>query len=280
MSSGVMAAVLFAAALHALWNSIVKSGEEKFAAAAIVCLWCGLIAFGAALMLPIPARQSWLFVAASAMTHVVYFLLVGRLYRNADLSAAYPIMRGAAPMMTAIGAWLYLGEGLGFAGAGGVALLIGGVFWMAVEGVRRGGVDRPALLTALANSAVIALYSLTDGIGGRLSENAFAYNSWVDASTAILFAPVILFLRGSGFAAVAAREWRRGLAGGGAAFFAYAIVIWAMTQAPIGLVAALRETSVIFAAIIGALILHEKFKAPRYAAAAFIAAGIIVLRLG
>jgi drug/metabolite transporter (DMT)-like permease len=150
--------------------------------------------------------------------------------------------------MTAIGAWLYLGEGLGLAGSGGVALLIGGVFWMAVEGVRRGGVDRAALIAALANSAVIALYSLIDGAGARLSGHAFAYNAWADALTAILFAPLILRLRGRAFASVVIRQWRRGLAGGAAAFFAYAIVVWAMTQAPIGLVAALRETSVIFAA--------------------------------
>ncbi|WP_158816335.1 EamA family transporter [Methylocapsa sp. S129] len=280
MSSGVMAAVLFAAALHALWNSIVKSGSDKFAAAAVVCLWCGLIALCAALPLPAPAPESWPYVGASAVTHVVYFLLVGRLYRNADLSAAYPIMRGAAPLLTTIGAWLYLGESLDPAVAGGIALLIGGVFWMAVEGVRRGGVDRAALLAALVNAAVIALYSLIDGAGARLSAQAFAYNAWTDALTAVLFAPVILLLRGSGFVFVFVREWRRGLIGGAAAFSAYAIVVWAMTQAPIGLVAALRETSVIFAAVIGAFFLHENFKAPRYAAAAFIAAGIIVLRLG
>jgi drug/metabolite transporter (DMT)-like permease len=275
-----MAAVLFAAVLHALWNSIVKSGADKFAAAAIVCLWCGLIALGAAAPLPAPAPASWPFILASAVTHVVYFLLVGRLYRHADLSAAYPIMRGAAPLLTAIGAWLYLGESLDLAAAGGVALLIGGVFWMAVEGVRRGGVDRGALLAALANSAVIALYSVIDGVGARLSGHAFAYNAWADAMSAVLFAPVILLLRGPGFAALLVREWRRGLIGGASALFAYAIVVWAMTQAPIGLVAALRETSVIFAAMIGAIVLRENFKAPRYAAAAFIAAGVIVLRLG
>ena len=279
MSSGVMAAVLFAAVLHAFWNSIVKSGADKFATSAVVCLWCGLIALVAALPLAMPAPESWPFVGASAVTHVVYFLLVGRLYRNADLSAAYPIMRGAAPLLTTIGAWFYLSESLGLAAAAGVALLIGGVFWMAVEGVRRGGVDRAALLAALLNSAVIALYSLIDGVGARLSGHAFAYNAWADALTAVLFAPVILLLRGPGFTTVVVREWRRGLIGGAAAFFAYAIVVWAMTRAPIGLVAALRETSVIFAAIIGAVVLHENFKAARYAAAAFIAAGIIVLRL-
>ena len=213
------------------------------------------------------------------MTHVVYFLLVGRLYRNADLSAAYPIMRGAAPLMTAIGAWLYLGEGLGLAGSGGVALLIGGVFWMAVEGVRRGGVDRAALIAALTNSAVIALYSLIDGAGARLSDmpspimpgRMRSPRSCSRLSSCGAW-PCFRLRRHS---PMAARTGRRR-----PAFFAYAIVVWAMTQAPIGLVAALRETSVIFAAAIGALVLHEKFKAPRYAAAAFIAAGIIVLRLG
>jgi drug/metabolite transporter (DMT)-like permease len=280
MNSGVMAAVLFAALLHAFWNSIVKSGDDKFATAAIVCLWCGLIALCVALPLPAPLPASWPFVGASAVTHVVYFLLVGRLYRNADLSAAYPIMRGAAPLLTTIGAWLYLGESLGLAAASGVALLVGGVFWMAIEGVKRGGVDRGALAAALVNSAVIALYSVIDGVGARLSGQAFAYNAWADAATAVLFAPVIFRLRGWSFSNVLVRDWRRGLIGGAAAFFAYAIVVWAMTRAPIGLVAALRETSVIFAALIGAIVLHESFKAPRYAAAAFIAAGIIVLRLG
>ena len=279
MSSGVLAAVLFAAVLHALWNSIVKSGNDKFATTAVVCLWCGLIALGAALLLPMPAAASRPFVGASAVTHVIYFLLVGRLYRNADLSAAYPIMRGVAPLLTTIGAWLTLGEGLGLATAAGVALLTGGVFWMAVEGIRRGGVDRGTLLAALANSVVIALYSLIDGVGARLSGHAFAYNAWADAMTAVLFAPLILRLRGPGFAVVLAREWRRGLIGGAAAFFAYAIVVWAMTLAPIGLVAALGETSVIFAAIIGSVILRENFKASRYVAAAFIAAGVIILRL-
>jgi multidrug transporter EmrE-like cation transporter len=127
MSSGVMAAVLFAAVLHALWNSIVKSGDDKFAVTAVVCLWCGLIALCVALMAPIPAAAFWPFVAASAVTHVVYFALVGRLYRDADLSAAYPIMRGAAPLLTTTGAWLALGEGLDPAAAAGVALLVGGV---------------------------------------------------------------------------------------------------------------------------------------------------------
>jgi drug/metabolite transporter (DMT)-like permease len=280
MSAGVMAAVLFAALLHAFWNSIVKSGSDKFAGAALVCLWCGVIALAAAAMLPAPAAAAWPFVGASAVTHVLYFALVGRLYRNADLSAAYPIMRGAAPLLATIGAWLFLGERLDLAPAAGVVLLVGGVFWMGVEGVRHGGVDRGALIAALANSGVIALYTLIDGEGARLSGHAFAYNAWADAGTAVLFAPLILRLRGPAFASVFVDAWRRGLIGGAAAFLAYAIVVWAMTEAPIGLVAALRETSVIFAAIIGAVVLRETFAASRYAAAGLIAAGVVILRLG
>ena len=280
MSAGVMAAVLFAALLHAFWNSLVKSGADKFASAALVCLWCGVIAAFAAAILPAPAAAAWPFIGASAVTHVLYFTLVGRLYRSADLSAAYPIMRGAAPLLATIGAWLLLGERLDLAPAAGVVLLIGGVFWMAMEGARNGRVDRSALITALANSAVIALYTLIDGEGARLSDHAVAYNAWADAGTAALFAPLILWLRGSAFAGVFTGAWRRGLTGGAAAFLAYAIVVWAMTEAPIGLVAALRETSVIFAAIIGAVVLRETFAASRYAAAGLIAAGVIILRVG
>ena len=279
MTGGVLAAVLFAALLHASWNALVKGGGDSFGASAVVCLWCGLIAFVVAMVTPWPEAASYPFIIASAIVHVVYFLLVGRLYRHADLSAAYPVMRGVAPLLATLGAALTLGESVGWSGGAGIALLTGGVLWMAVEGARRGGLDGATLVIAFANSAVIALYTLIDGEGARLSGHAVAYNAWADALTAVGFAPILWRMRGFGFARFVVARWRRGLMGGAAAFGGYAIVVWAMTQAPIGLVAALRETSVMFAAVIGAAFLHEKFRAVRYVAAGFIAAGVIVLRL-
>ena len=284
LSSGVLAAVLGAAGLHALWNSLVKSASDKFLSSAIVALWCGVAAVVAASVLPRPAGAAMPFIVASALIHIVYFILVGQLYRSADLSVAYPIMRGLAPLIAAIIALMTLGEAPPAITSLGVALLVVGVLSMGVSGFAHGRIDRATIIVALVNSAVIAVYSVIDGQGARLSGAgaafAFAYNSWADALTALLYLPIILFLRGRTVVAAFVVDWRRGLVGGLAAFFGYAIVIWAMTRAPIAAIAALRETSVVFAAIIGVVALGEPFHAQRAIAVLVILAGIILLRIG
>jgi drug/metabolite transporter (DMT)-like permease len=284
LSSGVLAAVLGAAALHALWNSLVKSASDKFLSSAVVALWCGVAAVVAALVLPRPAAVAFPFIVASAIIHIVYFMLVGQLYRSADLSAAYPIMRGLAPLIAAVIALATLGEAPGPIASLGGAALVAGVVAMGASGFAHGRINRPTILVAVANSAVIAIYSVIDGQGARLSGAgsafAFAYNSWADALTALSYLPIILFLRGRAVVATFAQDWRRGLIGGLAAFFGYAIVVWAMTRAPIAAVAALRETSVVFAAIIGVAVLGEPFHAQRAIGVLVILAGVILLRVG
>jgi len=284
LSSGVLAAVLGAAALHALWNSLVKSASDKFLSSAVVALWCGVAAIVAALVLPRPAEAAFPFIVASALVHIVYFMLVGQLYRSADLSVAYPIMRGLAPLIAAVIALAALGEAPGPIASLGVAALVAGVLAMGANGLAHGRIDRPTVIVALANSAVIAIYSVIDGEGARISgagaSFAFAYNSWADALTALAYLPIILCLRGRAVVAAFAGDWRRGFIGGLAAFLGYAIVIWAMTRAPIAAVAALRETSVVFAAIIGVVALGEPFHAQRAIAVLVILAGIILLRFG
>jgi drug/metabolite transporter (DMT)-like permease len=284
LTPGVLAAVLGAAALHALWNSLVKSASDKFLSSAVVAIWCGAVALVAALILPRPAGAAFPFIIASAIVHIVYFILVGQLYRSTDLSVAYPIMRGFAPLIAAIIALAALGEAPRPIASLGVAALVAGVLMMGASGVAHGRINRPTIIVALANSAVIAIYSVIDGQGARLSGAgaafAFAYNSWADALTALAYLPIILFLRGRAAAAAFAQGWRLGLVGGVAAFVGYAIVIWAMTQAPIAAVAALRETSVVFAAIIGVVALGEPFHAQRAIAALVILAGVILLRIG
>jgi len=284
LSSGVLPAVLGAAALHALWNSLVKSASDKFLSSAIVALWCGVAAVMAALVLPRPAGAAFPFIIASALIHIVYFILVGQLYRSADLSVAYPIMRGLAPLIAAVIALVTLGEAPPPIASLGVAALVVGVLAMGASGFAHGRINRPTILVALANSAVIAIYSVIDGQGARLSGAgsafAFAYNSWADALTALAYLPIILFLRGRVAVSAFVVDWRRGLVGGLAAFFGYAIVIWAMTRAPIAAIAALRETSVVFAAIIGVVALREPFHAQRAVAVLVILAGIILLRFG
>ena len=284
LTSGVLAAVLGAALLHAAWNSLVKSAEDKFLSSALVSLSSGAVAFTAAFVLPWPAPRALPFIAASALIHVLYFLLLGRLYRSADLSVAYPIMRGLAPLFAALIALAAIGEGPGPVTAAGVAILVAGVMLMGSSGLAHGRIDAAALTVAVGNSLVIAVYTVIDGEGARVSGEgalfAFAYNSWADALRALFYAPVVFALRGRAAGAALARGWRLGLVGGIAAFLAYAVVVWAMTQAPIAAVAALRETSIVFAAMIGVAFLGEPFRTQRAAAALVVLAGIVALKLG
>ena len=277
-----MAAVLTAALMHALWNSLVKSAGDKFMTSARVCLWCGIVAAGVIVATPWPAYAAWPFVAASALIHIGYFVLVGRLYRTADLSVAYPLMRGFAPLVATGIAAATLGEWPNPLALGGVLALVAGVVGMGVSGLANGRIDKATVAVALTNSVVIAVYSVIDGEGARLSgpttAHAFAYNAWADFLTALLYAPLLVGWRGRGAWAEFVREPLRAAAGGLAAFIGYALVVWAMTRAEIGAVAALRESSVLFAAAIGVLALGEPFKPARAGATALILAGVAALK--
>jgi drug/metabolite transporter (DMT)-like permease len=279
-----MAAVLGAAQLHALWNSLVKSADDKFLASARVCLWCGGVAFAAAWALPTPDRASAAFILASAIVHIVYFVLVGRLYRSADLSVAYPLMRGLAPLIATLVAGAALREMPSPFALAGVVALVAGVATMGLSGLAQGRVDRATIAVALVNSVVIAVYSVIDGEGARLAGptalHAFAYNAWADSLTAAFYAPLLLAYRGAGVAWSLTRDPLRSAAGGAAAFAGYAIVVWAMTQTEIGAVAALRECSIVFAALIGVVFLGEPFRRARATAALLILAGVVALKLG
>ena len=277
-----MAAVLTAALMHALWNSLVKSAGDKFMTSARVCMWCGVIAVLVAAVTPLPASAAWPFVAASAIIHVAYFILVGRLYRNADLSVVYPLMRGLAPLIATAVAAAALGERPAPLALAGVFALVAGVVAMGASGFAHGRVDAATLRYALLNAAIIAIYSVIDGEGARLSgpatANAFGYNAWADGLTAALYAPVLVAWRGRGTLVEFTREPGRAAAGGVAAFSGYALVVWAMTQADIGAVAALRECSVVFAAVIGVFVLGEPFRHARAGATILILAGVAALK--
>ncbi len=283
MTTFVWVAVLSAALLHALWNSVVKSAGDKFMSSARVALWTGVVAAFVGLATPAPFMASLPYVVASALIHVVYFLLVGRLYRNADLSVAYPLMRGLAPLVATAIAAVTLREVPDAVALVGVLALVVGVATMGFSGLAHGRIDRVTLVVALFNSVVIAIYTVIDGEGARLAgphwTHAFAYNAWSDGLTAVLYLPVVLALRGKTAGPELVRDPLRSAFAGLAAFGGYAIVVWAMTQAPIGAVAALRECSVVFAAIIGVAFLGEPFRGARAGATLLIVAGVISLRL-
>ena len=162
---------------------------------------------------------------------------------------------------------------------GGAVLILSGIVWLARNGIKAGGLDRPTLMAVASNAVVIAGYSLADGQGGRQSGQPVAYTLWAIVCVGVAFLPVALYYRGPAFVRHLRYEWRFALIGGAASTLAYGIVIWAMSQAPIGLVSATRETSALFAAVMGAVLLKEKFGFSRYIAAGLVVGGLAVMRL-
>ena len=272
-------AVLGAGLLHAGWNALLKSapgGDPLLDTATVVA---GSAAWGF-VVLPLtglPDVAAWKFIFASAFIHWAYYVTLAHAYRTGDLSFAYPLMRGTAPLLAAVLGIVFLRELPTPQVAVGIVLICLGIVSIAFVG--RNPHPRAATFYALSNAAIIAVYTLIDGSGARASGNAASYAAWLTFLEAIPFLLWIRLRRGKDAVAYVGRGWRRGLIGGAASLGAYAIVLWAMTRAPVAAVAALRETSVVFAALIGAIWLKEGFGLPRLAGAASVVAGVAALKL-
>lgn len=276
MTATVFILVLCAAALHAGWNAIVKGSGDKFVAAVAICLSAALIAILALPFVTAPARESWRYISASMVLQTTYFSLVAAAYRRADMSLAYPIMRGGAPMIVALASGLLFAEALTLTGWLGISLISGGILSLAVLARKA---SRAGLGLALLNTCVIASYTLTDAAGVRLSGAPIGYTLWVCIVTAPPVLVLALWRRGPALFGQLARSWRDGLIGGAGTMTSYGVALWAMTLAPVAMVAALRETSIIFATALSALVLGEKVGPGRVAAVVIIALGAATLRL-
>jgi len=279
LSLGVTLAVLGAGLLHATWNALLKSapgGDPMLDTATIVAgsAVCGLVVIPFAGM---PDAAAWKFAAVSSLIHWAYYVTLAHAYRTGDLSFAYPLMRGSAPLIVSVLGILFLREWPTPQVALGIALISLGI--VAIAFARRGRHPPSAAGWALANAAIIATYTLIDGAGARASGNPLAYVSWLIFLEGIPFLAWIWMRQRSFAFTYIARGWRRGLIGGAASLGAYAIVLWAMTRAPVAAVAALRETSVLFAALIGAVLLKEGLGLRRLAGAASVVAGVAALKL-
>jgi drug/metabolite transporter (DMT)-like permease len=275
----VLAAVLFGALLHAAWNASVKWQPDKFMAAVLIATGAGIVALPLLAFAPIPPAAAWPYIVASSVIHVGYFALVAFAYRLADLGAAYPLTRGSAPLLTAVFAFLLIGEALTPSAWLAVIAIACGIIVLSADSFLRGGLAAPAAAGAFINAGVIVLYTLVDGLGARITGDGLAYGAWMLAGTAALLALLMLAVRGKELAHAYQRSWPFALGAGALALASYAIALWAMTKAPIGLVAALRETSVLFAAILGAALFKEPFGPTRWIALALIVGGIAALRL-
>lgn len=270
----VALAVLGAALLHASWNVLLKSGEDKEHESIGVGIGSGLVALAVAPFLPVPASGSWPWLVGSAIVHILYFLFLAGAYRWGELSYTYPVMRGGGPMIVAVAGALAFDELLTPGQTLGVLLVCAGILAFAA------GRHHPrATGFAIANAGVIATYTLIDGYGARASGAPVSYALWFFAANGIVLALYTAARgRGRSMAAYFRAKWPRALIGGTLAIGAYGIALWAMARAPIALVAVLRETSVIFAALLGALFLKEKMTHRRLVATGAVMVGLVALR--
>ena len=276
MSLDVFAVVLLAALLHASWNAIVKGASDKLLTTVLVAAGSAVIAIAALPFLPQPTLESLPYLGVSAILQLGAYLLLARAYRGADMSQIYPLMRGTAPILVALAGTFALGDHLPPVAWIGVVLICAGVLSLAL-GARETGMAGVRL--ALPSALVIAAYTLIDGVGVRLSQAAIAYNLWLCLLTGAPLLAWALARRRAEFLAYARANAFYGAVGGFGTLAAYGLALWAMTKAPVAAVAALRETSILFAAAIAAVFLRERMTPVRILACVIIAAGAAVLRL-
>lgn len=274
----VFLTVLGAAVMHAGWNALVRGGIDPLLHTAAIVIWTGVIATPFVLILPAPSPQSLIILAYSVAIHLVYYFTLASAYRHAALSVVYPIMRGSAPLIVSIGAIWFMGESLAANRWLGIALISAGVIGIAL----RSNLTHPrqTLTWALACSVAIATYTIIDAHGARISGNALSFAAWMFLVESIVFAALLTALgRGPALYNYISTRLKATAAAGALSATGYAIVLWAMTVAPVALVSATRESSVLFAAVIGVTLLREKLSLRQWVSALIIVTGLIVLRV-
>ncbi|MBX3596638.1 MAG: EamA family transporter [Rhizobiaceae bacterium] len=275
MSSFALTLVLTAAVLHASWNAVVKAASDRSLTIAAIATVNAVAGLTLILFSDTPAPASWPFIAASAVLHYVYYALMFHAYRLGDLSQVYPISRGVAPALVAMGAYLLIGETLSPLAIAGLLTVSAGIGFLAFQ---RGAAhaDRRALVAAIMLGLTIAAYSVADGIGVRWAGDPFGYIGWLS----LLESPVViavLAMRRRNNIEFDRRTFMLGLIGGVVSIAAYGIVLYAKTIAPIGAVSAVRESGVIIAALIGVLMFGERPWQGRIISAIIVAGGVIML---
>ena len=277
MTPSVLLAVLGAALLHASWNALLKRRGEPLLAAVLVVAGSSCVAIVLLPFLPAPARASWGFIAASSVVQTIYYLLLIETYRDGQISHAYPLMRGCAPLLVGLVNGPLTGDRLSAGQWAGMLLICGGVLgqWIAApaSGARR------TTMFALLTAGVIAAYTLVDGQGVRRSGAPAAYTLWIFLLTGAFVCAWTARGRLLALAAFARANPLVAPLGGLASVGSYGIALWAMTRAPVAAVAALRETAILFATAIAAFILREPIGRARLAAVALIACGAVAMRL-
>lgn len=279
MEPAVLALVLLAAVLHAGWNAVLKVNGDRVAVMALISVSSGLLCLPVLPVLTPPAAPAWPYLALSVVLHLGYQLFLVQAYRHGDLGQAYPIARGTAPLVVTGLAYLFAGETLAPQQLAAIVVMVAGIVSLAFTG---GGPLRHSghpILFALGTAIFIAGYTVSDGLGARQAGTAHSYVIWLFTLNTLPMLLVALAVRRRDFGVAVRRNWRPGLIGGAMSLAAYWLVIWALTLGLMGPVAALRETSVLFAALIGALLLGEQGGRARILSAGLVAGGLLLLHI-
>ena len=278
MTAFVFVAVLIAALLHASWNAIIKFGDDKLQGMVLLSVAHGLIGLMLIAIFPIPSKESWWLLAGSVLFHLMYKTFLTFAYMRGDLSRVYPIARGTAPMIVLVISLIALSDVMLASQIFGIVLVGLGITLMA-WGVFAHGEERALVPYALLAAVGTAGYSLFDGLGARVSGSVSGYIGWLFFLDAFLFTLGGVAIKGHAVLPKSVKIWMLGLIAGVCSVAAYWIAVWAMTLAPIALVTALREVSVLFAVLIGVLLFKDKAMVGKIFAGLVIVAGVIAIRL-
>ena len=278
MTAFVFVAVLIAALLHACWNAIIKFGDDKLQGMVLLSVAHGLIGLILIAIFPIPSKESWWLLAGSVLFHLMYKTFLTFAYMRGDLSRVYPIARGTAPMIVLVISLIALSDVMLASQIFGIVLVGLGITLMA-WGVFAHGEERALVPYALLAAVGTAGYSVFDGLGARASGTVSGYIGWLFFLDAFLFTVGGVAIKGHAVLPKSVKIWMLGLIAGVCSVAAYWIAVWAMTLAPIALVTALREVSVLFAVLIGVLFFKDKAMVGKIFAGLVIVAGVIAIRL-
>lgn len=274
MSAAVVGLALFAAILHATWNAFLRNGADRLWTVTVMSFSSTVLAFPFLFFFPLPAVSAWPYVALSAVLQVGYSVFLVAAYRYGELGQVYPIVRGTVPLLVTLGGFVLAGERLGSYQMAGVALVAVGIMSLSFG---KGRASMSSMLFALATGAIIASYATVDAVGVRLAGHSGAYTAWVLVLYGCLLPAAFMLMRGKLAVDVRSPETWKALGGGLVAMIAYGVVVAAFALGPAGPITALRETSVVFAVLIGWLFLGETLTARRIVACGIVAIGAICL---
>lgn len=278
MSFEITALVLLAAALHAGWNTLIKISGDRVAAMAFVTLSGSLFSLPFLLIVASPDPSSWPLLLLTILLHTAYHFFLPIAYDHGDLGQVYPIARGSAPLLVSVGAVVFAGEHIPPLAVIGVVCLSVGVMTLTLDKTSASRINYKAVLFALATGASIASYTIADGLGARQAGSILGFAVWLTIGDGILTFALAFLWKGRSIWRVAQNNLASGFAGGAMQVGAYWIIVWALALAPMSMVSALRETSVLFAALISTFILKEGFGVWRFVSAALTTMGLMLTR--